>query len=61
MKLKADLVLIVGLIIMTLGMALVTFGVVVSGLFFAGVYMLAIGMVTTSVGAILRLFGAPAS
>ena len=57
MKLKADLVLIVGLVIMTIGMALVTFGVVVSGLFFAGVYMLAIGMVTTAAGAILRLFG----
>jgi hypothetical protein len=46
--------------IITIGMALIAFGVVVSGLFFAGVYMLAIGMVTTATGAILRLFGAPA-
>ena len=56
MKLKADLFIIVGLVIMTLGMALVAFGVVVSGLFFPGVYLLAIGLVATAAGAVLRLF-----
>jgi len=35
---------------------LIAFGVVVTGLFFAGVYLLAIGMVATAAGAVLRLF-----
>ena len=55
MKLNADLVLLVGLAIMTIGMALVAFGIVVSGLFFAGVYLLGIGLVATAAGASLRV------
>lgn len=55
MKLNADFVLLIGLAIMTIGMALIAFGIVVSGLFFAGVYFLAIGLVATAAGAILRL------
>jgi hypothetical protein len=56
MKVKADLILVIGLVIMSVGMALITFGVVVSGVFFAGVYLLAIGLAATAAGAILRLF-----
>ena len=56
MKLKADLVIVIGLVIMTLGMAFIAFGVVVAGLFFPGVYLLAIGLVATAAGAVLRLF-----
>ncbi len=59
MKRNADLLLLGGLVFLTLGMALVAFGVVVSGLFFAGVYMLAIGLVVTGLGALLRVIGAP--
>jgi hypothetical protein len=59
MKLNANLVLIVGLVVMALGMALVTFGVVVSGLFFAGVYLLEFGLLATGAGAVLRLIVTP--
>ena len=44
-----------GLTTATLGMALVTLGVVISGLFFPGVYMLAAGLFATGVGAVLHL------
>jgi hypothetical protein len=59
MKLKADLVLLVGVLVLTVGMALVAFGVVVSALFFPGVYLLAFGMFVTGAGALLRVIGAP--
>lgn len=59
MKLNANLILTVGLVIMVLGMALVAFGVVVSGLFFAGVYLLVLGLLATGLGAILRLIVTP--
>jgi hypothetical protein len=52
-----QLILLGGLALATLGMALVVFGVVVSGLFFPGVYLLAFGLVTAGVGAILRAAG----
>ena len=55
MKLNADFVLLIGLAIMTIGMALVAFGIVASGLFFAGVYLLGIGLVATAAGAVLRV------
>jgi hypothetical protein len=55
MKLNADIVLMIALAITTLGMAFITFGVVVSGLFFPGVYLLAIGLLATAAGAVLRL------
>ena len=51
------LVLPAGLAVATLGMALVTFGVVVGGLFFPGVYLLAFGLLTSGECAVLRLFG----
>ena len=51
----AEMVLLAGLAVMTLGMALVTFGVVATGLFFPGVYLLAFGLIATAVGAVLRL------
>jgi hypothetical protein len=51
----AELILMAGLAVMTLGMALVAFGVVATGLFFPGVYLLAIGLVATAGGAVLRL------
>ena len=51
----AELILLVGLAVMTLGMALVAFGVVVTGLFFPGVYLLAFGLIATAAGAVLRL------
>jgi hypothetical protein len=52
-----QLILLGGLAVATLGMALVVFGVVVSGLFFPGVYLLALGLVATAVGAMLRAAG----
>jgi hypothetical protein len=51
----AELILMAGLAVMTLGMAFVAFGVVATGLFFPGVYLLAIGLVATAGGAVLRL------
>jgi hypothetical protein len=51
----AELVLLAGLAVMTLGMALVAFGVVATGLFFPGVYLLAIGLIATAGGAAARL------
>ena len=51
----AELVLLAGLAVMTLGMALVAFGVVATGLFFPGVYLLAIGLIATAGGAVMRL------
>ena len=51
----AELILMAGLAVMTLGMALVAFGVVATQLFFPGVYLLAIGLVATAGGAVLRL------
>jgi hypothetical protein len=52
-----EIVLLAGLAVATLGMALVAFGVAVPALFFPGVYLLAIGLVGSAAGAILRLFG----
>ena len=51
----AELILMAGLAVMTLGMALVAFGVVATQSFFPGVYLLAIGLVATAGGALLRL------
>jgi hypothetical protein len=51
----AELILLAGLAVMTLGMALVAFGVVATGLFFPGVYLLAFGLVATAAGAVMRL------
>ena len=51
----AELVLLAGLAVMTLGMALVAFGVVATALFFPGVYLLAIGLIATAGGAVMRL------
>jgi hypothetical protein len=51
----AELILMAGLAVMTLGMALVAFGVVATQLFFPGVYLLAIGLGATAIGAVLRL------
>jgi hypothetical protein len=48
-------VLFGGLMIATLGMALVIFGVVVPALFFPGVYLLALGLLAAGVGALLRV------
>jgi hypothetical protein len=59
MKLSADLLLLAGLVVLTVGMALITFGVVVSGFFFPGVYLLAIGMIVTGAGAVLRVIRTP--
>jgi hypothetical protein len=50
-----ELILLAGLAVMTLGMALVAFGVVATGLFFPGVYLLAIGLIATAAGAVVRL------
>lgn len=52
-----EMILLGGLMVATLGMALVVFGVVVSALFFPGVYLLAFGLLATAVGAILRVAG----
>jgi hypothetical protein len=52
---RAEVILLVGLAVMTLGMALVAFGVIATGLFFPGVYLLAIGLIATAGGAVLRL------
>jgi uncharacterized membrane protein YhhN len=49
------LVLLAGLAAATLGMALVTIGVVVAPLFFPGVYLLGLGLLVSAVGAFLRL------
>ena len=51
----AELILMAGLAVMTLGMALVAFGVVATQLFFPGVYLLAIGLIATAGGAVMRL------
>ncbi len=53
----ADFLLPVALLLATVGMALITFGVVEYWLFFPGVYLLAIGLITTAVAALLRWFG----
>jgi uncharacterized membrane protein YqjE len=53
----SGLILLGGLALATLGMALVTFGVVVPALFFPGVYLLAVGMLVSAGGALLGLFG----
>lgn len=45
-----------GLAAATLGMALVAIGVALPGVFFVGVYLLAIGLLVTAAGAVLRLF-----
>jgi uncharacterized membrane protein YqjE len=52
-----QLILLSGLVVATVGMAFVVFGVVVSVLFFPGVYMLALGLVAAAVGAILGAAG----
>ena len=52
-----QLVLLSGLAVATVGMAFVVFGVVVSVLFFPGVYLLALGLVSAAVGAILGAAG----
>ena len=51
----AALVLLGGLTAATLGMALVALGVVIGGLFFAGIYLLAAGLFATAVGSLLHL------
>lgn len=56
---RAELILLAALIVTTVGMALITFGVVVPTLFFPGVYLLAFGLIATGAGALLRLFGRP--
>ena len=56
-----ELILLGGLMVATLGMALVVFGVVVSALFFPGVYLLAFGLLATAVGGLLRVAGRPAA
>jgi hypothetical protein len=53
----ADLVLLIALIVTTLGMALITFGVVASTLFFPGVYLLAIGLLGVGAGGLFRWLG----
>jgi hypothetical protein len=53
----SGLILLGGVALATLGMALVTFGVVAPALFFPGVYLLAIGMLVSAGGALLGLFG----
>lgn len=53
----ADLILLVALVLTTVGMAMITFGVVLSGLFFAGVYLLVIGLIGSGIGALLQLAG----
>jgi hypothetical protein len=50
-----QLILLGGLAAATLGMALVVFGLVVSALFFPGVYLLALGLVAAGVGALLHV------
>ena len=57
----AELALLVALGVTTVGMALITFGVVASGLFFPGVYLLAIGLLATAVAGLLRWLGPRAS
>ncbi len=52
-----QLILLSGLAVATVGMALVVFGVVVSVLFFPGVYLLALGLVAAGVGAALGAVG----
>ena len=52
-----QLILLAGLAVATLGMALVVFGVVVSSLFFPGVYLLALGLLAAAVGALLGAVG----
>jgi hypothetical protein len=52
-----QLILLGGLAAATLGMALVAFGVVVSALFFPGVYLLAVGLLVAGAGALLRVSG----
>jgi hypothetical protein len=51
----AQLTLSAGLVVATLGMALVVFGVVISVLFFPGVYLLALGLLAAGLGALLRV------
>ncbi len=51
----SDSAMLGGLAIATLGMALVAFGVAVRGVFFPGVYLLALGLLATAIGALLRL------
>lgn len=52
-----NIVLLAGLAVATLGMALVAFGVAAPALFFPGIYLLAIGLLASAAGAVLRLFG----
>lgn len=49
-------ILLLALIVTTVGMAFVTFGVVIPVLFFPGVYLLAIGLLGVAAGALLDLF-----
>ena len=60
-KKLTGLVLPAGLALVTLGMALVAFGVVATGLFFPGVYLLGIGLLTAAAGALLHVFGPPST
>lgn len=52
-----ELALLIGLVVATLGMALVAFGVVASAWFFPGVYLLAIGLLATTAAGLLRWVG----
>jgi hypothetical protein len=53
----AELALLIGLVVATLGMALVAFGVVVSAMFFPGVYLLAIGLLASAAAGLFRWVG----
>ena len=49
-----ELTILIALIVTTLGMALITFGIVVAALFFPGVYLLAIGLLATAAAGSMR-------
>jgi hypothetical protein len=51
----AKMALLGGLATATVGMALVTVGVAVGGLFFPGIYLLAAGLLATAVGAVMHV------
>jgi hypothetical protein len=56
---NARLVLMAGLMLATLGMASIVFGVVVPGLFFPGVYLLDAAVVVLIVAGVMHLAAAP--
>ena len=60
-QMTSELALLIALSVTTAGMALIAFGVVVSGLFFPGVYLLAIGLLATAAGGLARWLGPRAS